>query len=974
MRTIDARPRGSRLHAVAAAAVVLAGLLAIYGRLIFEGLVLSGYDVQTYFYPYWAYTAASLGDGRLPLWNPHVFMGVPFLANPQAAVLYPLNWPLFLLDPARAIPAALMLHVALAGMGTLALVRVGLRLGWPAAATGAAAFAFSGFFAGQMEHINQISAAAWIPLLVLALELGIAGCKRWWLATPVIVALMILAGHPQTAYMGLTFGLAWALVAGARRIASGSLRQRAQGALAGLVVWLGGVLGGAGLAAAQILPSLALSREGIRAGGLTFQEAISFSLPTGEALPGLLPTFLHLPSSTEFVAYVGIVGVTLAVLGVVHRWREPRVAFLVLAALVAILLALGPATPLFSLAHTAVPGMGLFRVPARWLLIAVFALALLAAYGIDTLATASRQPRKQRFQWLGAWLVVLAGLGGLSLGVAIAEPPLRDGIAWTWGLVAAVAVAFVVVALLAPRRIYAWLAPLIVIAELAAAVGPSAIREAIPIDAYEAQGQLLPRLDELPSHGRLLSIADPSYEINDPDRAALASAWLDQLGEVPWREFKVAWKNRDILNPNLTMAYGLATPDGYDGGLLPLSTHVTFREVVIPGSARHPDALLMNQLKSVPSNRVLDTLSVDLVIDDRFDTFETDVAAFDVRLAVRLTEPLHIDSLDVAGVTGVAILAAGGPSDGGPDAGRIVLTDAAGGQIERLLRRSAGDPTFVGLANAFPASPRDGLPPLTVASNAAVDSPAHIVAVTIEPQGGTLDVRGLSLLLEDGSSLGVLLRGGRGMTVELAGDVTITRRAQAAQRIWMPPRVGLAATAAGTARALSHPGFSPTEEAWLLTSMRDPALANVFRRALADVGVVRRREPVGLVTPDDVQRLRRDFATRDAWLRFDSKATAVVTEDTPHRVTIEVESEGPRMLVLNDTLYPGWQAFIDGGRTTMWQANLSQRAVLIPSAGRHTLTFEFSSHPLQIGAIISVVTAGILVLAAAALLAWRRAA
>ena len=76
-------------------------------------------------------------------------MGVPFLANPQAAVLYPLNWPLFLLDPARAIPAALMLHVALAAMGTLALVRVGLRLGWPAAATGAAAFAFSGFLPGR---------------------------------------------------------------------------------------------------------------------------------------------------------------------------------------------------------------------------------------------------------------------------------------------------------------------------------------------------------------------------------------------------------------------------------------------------------------------------------------------------------------------------------------------------------------------------------------------------------------------------------------------------------------------------------------------------------------------------------------------------------------------------------------------------------------------------------------------------------
>ena len=974
MTTIDGRPRGSRLHAIVAAALVLAGLLTIYGRLIFEGLVLSGYDLQTYFYPYWAYSAASLGDGRLPLWNPHVFMGVPFLANPQSAVLYPLNWPFYLLDPARALPAALMVHVALAALGMLALARVGLRLGWPAAATGAAAFAFSGFFAGQMEHINQVSVAAWIPWLVLAIELGISGRRRWWAATPVIVALMILAGHPQTAYVGLALGLAWALLAGLQRMSAGSVRQRVRGALGGLGLWLLGAVGGAALAAAQILPALDLSREGIRAGGLKFEEAVSFSLPTGEVLPGLLPTFLHLPSSTEFVAYVGIVGVTLAVLGAVHRWREPRVAFLVLATFVAILLALGPATPLFGLAHRVVPGVALFRVPARWLLVAVFALALLAAYGTEALGAASGRPWRERLQRLGAWFLVLAALGGLSLGVAIAEPPLRDGLAWTWGLVAGIAIAFVAVSVLAPRRIYSWLAPLILIAELVAAVGPAAIREPIPIDAYEARGQTLPRLNEIAGSGRILSIAEPSYEINDPDRAALAKAWLDQLGEVPWREFKVAWKNRDILNPNLTMAYGLDTPDGYDGGLLPLSAHVQLRDAVIPGSATHPDALLMNQVKAVPSNSALEMLSVHAVIDDRFATFETAVAAFDLRLVARLREPIHIHSLDVAGVIGVAILASGDASGSGTEAGRIVLTDAAGNQVEWPLRRSVDDPTSVGLANAAPAPQRDGLPPHSVLSSATVDAPLRVTAITVEPQGGVLDVRGLSLLLEDGSSIGVLLRAGPGMVVELAGDVTITRRAQAAQRVWLPARVGLAATVAGTRRALSYPGFTPVEEAWLVTSTRDPALSNAIRRALEDMGIVNRREPVGLVLPDDVARLRREFGTRDAWLRFDAPATAVMTEDTPERVTIEVVSEGPRMLVLNDTLYPGWAAYIDGGRTTIWQANLAQRAVLIPSAGRHTVTFEFSSHPLHVGAIVSAVAASVWVLGVLALLAWRRAA
>ena len=428
MTTTEARPRGSRLHILAAVALVVAGLLTIYGRLIFEGLVLSGYDLQTYFYPYWAYASASLGDGRLPLWNPHVFMGVPFLANPQSAVFYPLNWPLYLLDPARALAAALMLHVALAAVGMLALARAGLRLGWPAAAHRRRGVrlqrvlrrADGAHQPGERGGLDPTADSGHRTGHSRAAALGGA-------VAPLIVALMILAGHPQTAYVGLTFGLAWALVSGFRRVGGAPARGRARGALAGLSLWLIGAVGGVGLAAAQILPSLDLSREGIRAGGLTFQQAVSFSLPTGEALPGLLPTFLHLPSSTEFVASVGIVGLTLAALGAVHRWRDPRVAFLVLAGFVAILLALGPATPLFGLAHRVVPGVALFRVPARWLLVAVFALALLAAVGTEALAAASGRPWRERLRSLGVWLVVLAGLGGVSLGLAIAEPPLRDG-------------------------------------------------------------------------------------------------------------------------------------------------------------------------------------------------------------------------------------------------------------------------------------------------------------------------------------------------------------------------------------------------------------------------------------------------------------------------------------------------------------------------------------------------------------------
>ena len=196
---------GAHREPLVAGGLLLATLFAIYVRLIFQGLVLAGYDVQTYFYPYWAYTFEALRAGRPPLWNPHLFMGAPFLANPQAAVFYLPNWPLLAFPPERALTLAVMLHVALAAGGAVALSRRALGLSWPAATTTAAVFAFGGFFAGQLGHVNQVSVVAWLPWLLLALDRVVTGSRRWWVVAPLLTALMLLAGHPQQAYIGFAF-------------------------------------------------------------------------------------------------------------------------------------------------------------------------------------------------------------------------------------------------------------------------------------------------------------------------------------------------------------------------------------------------------------------------------------------------------------------------------------------------------------------------------------------------------------------------------------------------------------------------------------------------------------------------------------------------------------------------------------------------------------------------------------------------
>jgi hypothetical protein len=108
----------------AVAALVLAAFVAVlYARLLFTNRVLASGDILLYFYPYRDYAAAALRVGEVPLWNPYIFLGVPFLANPQAAVLYPLHWPLSWLPVTTQIYWSAALHTWLLGMGGYLLMR-----------------------------------------------------------------------------------------------------------------------------------------------------------------------------------------------------------------------------------------------------------------------------------------------------------------------------------------------------------------------------------------------------------------------------------------------------------------------------------------------------------------------------------------------------------------------------------------------------------------------------------------------------------------------------------------------------------------------------------------------------------------------------------------------------------------------------------------------------------------------------------
>ena len=154
---------GSPVWDLLAWAGLAAAVLAILWPLGLTNRVLAGVDAFTYFEPYWAYRSAALSAGRMPLWNPYIFLGVPFLANPQAAVLYPLHWPLVGLPAERALVWSALLHTWLAAGLAYTFARRSFRVTRPAAWLAGVLFGTGGFSLARIENINQLNALAWLP-------------------------------------------------------------------------------------------------------------------------------------------------------------------------------------------------------------------------------------------------------------------------------------------------------------------------------------------------------------------------------------------------------------------------------------------------------------------------------------------------------------------------------------------------------------------------------------------------------------------------------------------------------------------------------------------------------------------------------------------------------------------------------------------------------------------------------------------
>lgn len=82
--------------------------------------------------------------------------------------------------------------------------------------------------------------------------------------------------------------------------------------------------------------------------------------------------------------------------------------------------------------------------------------------------------------------------------------------------------------------------------------------------------------------------------------------------------------------------------------------------------------------------------------------------------------------------------------------------------------------------------------------------------------------------------------------------------------------------------------------------------------------------------------------------RSESTGSAVISSYTANTATVQTETNGTMMLLLSDTYYPGWNAYVDGKLAKLYRANYTLRAVAAPQ-GTHTIQFRYEPWSWKLG-------------------------
>jgi O-antigen/teichoic acid export membrane protein len=380
----------------------------------------------------------ALRSGELPLWDPYLFAGHPFLANGQHSAIYPLSILFYILPLWQAYGVFIALQLGLAGVSAYVFGRT-LGIGRFGSLISGITFQFSGFMLVSVVHPMIIAGASWLPLILASIEMAVTRralvrgqptTLPWVLLGALCVGVQMLAGHAENTYFVFLVTLAysmWRVFGQGRRDAIGDGAASALALLrtiASIVLML--VLGMA-LGSVQFIPLIEVVSSSFRGGeaAASLQQVLQWAYPWRRLITFAVPNFFGNPSHHRYVdvfswrwvqaprsadgqyvywgvknfveggAYLGLLPLAFAALAILLTvrvgrghpddrgtlgwfFKNPYVPFFALLAVFSLGCVFG--TPIYALVYS-LPLLKQSHSPFRWVFPLTLCVAVLAGFG-----------------------------------------------------------------------------------------------------------------------------------------------------------------------------------------------------------------------------------------------------------------------------------------------------------------------------------------------------------------------------------------------------------------------------------------------------------------------------------------------------------------------------------------------------------------------------------------------------------------
>jgi hypothetical protein len=947
--------RELKLHksGVAAVAVVTVFFFCFFGATIFSGRVFLAGDQLVYTWPLRTVAWEMIRHGQLPLWTPFVFSGYPLLSMAQLGIGYPLTWgylflpghwaeSIYIFAPYLLSPIFTYLYLREVGRSRLASLLGGLS------------FTYGGLMLSGIGLNGMLpNAMMWTPLLLVAIERS----RQRSLGKCVLLAtgaysMSVLTGIGQGfVYAGaLAIGYALFVVLCWPNSDSPKPDWKSFARWKPLAVIVIGMLLSAGVAAFQILESRQAQRLSVRS-RISYEQFSEGAFRFSMAWKSWLDPF-HIFG--DVTAYVSPLVVLLAIVAVIaalkNRPRELRIFFWLLVAVVGWFLMIGPATPLFKLIFK-LPIINHFRVPSRHSFEWTLAASVLAAYGWD---------------FVGAWLnnqrqTIKTNLANYANAFFWFLASLAIGFVWYRATEKMFPVPDTNLEVLNFDYLRWKLAFLIVTALAIWAVwriGDSMLRDAMLALTIAAVCFIEP-FSYLMRHTPAYSTPISRLSYLSPTTKAAQASPPEQ--HRAYFQFTMDADNNSpqprLDPPNISAVAGLHSVSGFEP--LMLERYSRALNSSAWDTVNRAPWLYADQSLFQPRSHVLDLLNTTHVVSyadfvySPVPAVEKDGIQFPAKAdftELQFDSPTELYAKNSAAdmLAIVSNLSRSNHIADGTPVARLTIHTSEGRVIEEQLRAGTDTAEWAHERPDVKAKIKHGLPPIFDSrpgdAENSFPSLRYLKRINFGAQLHVTRIEAVSLvndadvgfwhatLFDSASQTSTQLRPidpARWQTVYDQNEVLVASNNRAMPRAWL----------ATEAEALD------ATEIWrTIRGIPDPKTKTI--KAFDP-----RRTALMEIEPSKLPKLEGGQLPPDAFAR--------IVSYEPNRLTIETNADRQTVLVVSEIHYPGWVALLNGAKTPIHQTDFLLRGVIVP-AGKHTLEMSYRAPQARNGAIISLLTIGLI--------------